>query len=313
MKNTFPALCMLLLLGACKAPQDSENDKYDPAKTYRLRLNLLPGSSYDYEISNETVIEAELEEKVVENTNRAELGFHYLVKNDSAGNSLLSMTFNRIHLYKKNGELETELDAANAAFATDPTEKMLGLLKGSEIVTTINERGEVLAVAGMEEIPGKIMSAFPQTDDKTKMAIETEWQKTVENGLVKNSMEQLFKVFPDSAIHLGDKWSLKSKQTADIPMTVIGHYQLKAINSDIAIIESEGQINGSNAMTLQGTGSVMAQLTGDQQGIFEMETRTGMLISGKVKASISGTIQVMGRDVPVKIKTTVSIKGKRGR
>jgi hypothetical protein len=311
MKNILAVLSLLLVLNACKMSQDSENDKFAADKTYMLRLNLLPGSVYNYEITNETVIEVDFEDKIVENINRTEFGFNYLVSNDSSGNSLLTMTFNKIQLFKKSNDNETELDAENATFSTDQTEKMLGLLKGSELITTINKRGEVLKITGLKEMSGSIMNLFPQTDDNTKVAIEAEWEKIAENGFVKSSLEQLFKLFPDSAIHLGDSWNLKSKQDPAFPVTIIGHYQLKAINNNLAIIESEGKVKENTSMTLQETGWQISQLSGDQQGVFDMETNTGMLINGKIKAKITGNVHVMGKEVPVKIKTLISIKGDR--
>jgi len=301
----------MIAISACITQQDNNLDQYDAEKTYNLRLSLLPGSYYNYEISNETVIEVDFEDKIVENINRTELGFNYLVSNDSAGNSLLTMTFNRIHLFKKINDIETEMDAANATFSTDPTEKMLGLLKGSEFRTTINKRGEVLNITGLKEMSGNIMNLFPQTDDNTKVAIEAEWEKIAENGFVKSSLEQLFKLFPDSAIHLGDSWNLKSTQDPAFPVTILGHYQLKAINNNLAIIESEGKVKENTSITLQETGWLISQLSGDQQGVFDMETSTGMLINGKIKAKITGIVHVIGKEVPVKVKTLISIKGDR--
>jgi hypothetical protein len=54
-----------------------------------------------------------------------------------------------------------------------------------------------------------------------------------------------------------------------------------------------------------------ADLDGNERGRFEVDTATGMLMSGETKLSLEGKVQVMGRDVPVRITSERKVKGKR--
>ena len=92
-----------------------------------LHLNLQPGSKYYYAINNETEMALEVQGKSISNKNESEVGLSYDFGKDSAGNYVLHMHYDKIHIYSKSGDKETELDAANAAATLDPTEKMLGL------------------------------------------------------------------------------------------------------------------------------------------------------------------------------------------
>jgi hypothetical protein len=60
-----------------------------------------------------------------------------------------------------------------------------------------------------------------------------------------------------------------------------------------------------------GFGNVAADLKGKQQAEYEMETKTGMLISCKMKADVEGTMQAMGREIPMIIKTSLKITGRK--
>jgi hypothetical protein len=42
-----------------------------------------------------------------------------------------------------------------------------------------------------------------------------------------------------------------------------------------------------------------------------METKTGMLISCRIKGKMEGTFRVMGREVPIVINTSVKVMGRR--
>ena len=95
-------------------------------------------------------------------------------------------------------------------------------------------------------------------------------------------------------------------------MVIKNTYKLKAINSEIALIQSSAKISNDNSpMNFQGLNNVTASIEGEQEAEYEMEAKTGMLISCNIITNVSGTVQVMGREVPIKIKTVVTIKGKK--
>jgi len=42
-----------------------------------------------------------------------------------------------------------------------------------------------------------------------------------------------------------------------------------------------------------------------------METATGMLLKSRITAHVQGTIQMLGREIPVNIQSKVTVDGKR--
>ena len=142
---------------------------------------------------------------------------------------------------------------------------------------------------------------------------QQQWEKTVGKEVVKNNLDQLFKVFPDSAIHIGDTWKINSTQEGELPMTIKSIYTLKAINDDIAIISAEGILTSNGASnSVMGYKDATAVLNGEQKAEFEIETKTGMLINGRITTKVDGKLQMMGREIPVKIKSSVKMNGKKG-
>ena len=304
----------LIFAGSCKTTPDSSRnyDKYDPAKTYKIQLNPSEGAIYRYDITNETEMSLEVDGKKVGNTNKSNIGISYTIDKDSLGNFLFRVRFDTIHLYSKSNGIEKEMDAANSSFSIDPIEKVLGIIRQSEIETRINSKGEVMDTKGYDEIGNKILAAFPETDQATRAAIINQWSQTLGESLLAENLDQLFKIFPDSAVHLNDTWNLTTKQKGEFNLDIFNGFTLKSINTEIALIQSEGKIKTSNsAVGMFGFSNAVANLNGEQEGEFEMETKTGMLHSCKIKADISGNIQAMGRDIPVSITHRLKMKGKK--
>jgi hypothetical protein len=298
---------------SCKTRPDADTQYVNKDKVYKLFLKPDVDSKYYYDISNKSEIKVEVDGKKVDNISKTSVGANYEFKKDSAGNFLVSVMYDKIHIYSKNKDTETDMDAANAAFSMDPVEKMLGDLKAAHIRATVSPAGEVITVDGYKELADKIMQGFNSTDAYTKNILQTKLDQLISDGIIKQNMDQLFKIYPDSALHIGDRWKSLSKQNGEISLNVKSIYTLKDIDNDVAIIKIEGELISDKSAPANFTSMTNAStdLKGQQQGEYKMDTKTGLLISGKMTAKIEGTIQAMGREIPVVIKTTLELNNRR--
>lgn len=314
MKKSFFVYGVLIFIASCKTQPglDREYDKFDPNKIYKLQLNPAAGSSYHYDITNESETKVEIEDKKTGNETRTTVGVTFKINKDSAGDFLLNMLYDKVHFYTKSGDTETDADAANAAATLNPVERMLGMLKEANITATVSPSGETKSISGYKELGDKIIAGFAPDDVNGKAIAQQLWEKQIGSGMVKNNIDQLFKVFPDSSVHLRDNWRITSKQEGGTGLIVKSAFTLKAINTDIAVISVQGKITGDNTGgNIMGMNSATASLEGEQEGEFEMETKTGMVISGRMKAKVEGSVRVMGQEVPVVFTTSVKIDGRR--
>jgi hypothetical protein len=110
-------------------------------------------------------------------------------------------------------------------------------------------------------------------------------------------------------VHIGDKWKLFSNEKSDISFNVKNFYTLKEINDGVASIESNGEIASDSTDTNLMGYNVTTDLKGQQQGEYAMDIKTGMLMHCKITAAIKGTIQMMGREIPIEIEMNVKIDG----
>jgi len=306
----FPTLLFI----SCRLQPGSDRhySDSDKSKVYQLRLNPPIGSTYYYDITNESEFKLEVEDKKTKNTNKANFGVYYEINKDSSGNLLLNMSYDKIHIYTKKNDKETEMDAENSAASTDPVERMLGFVKNAKIRAIVSPTGDIKTVTGYKELGERMLANFDPNDSYGKNIASQQWEKLVGEGIVKKNMDELFRIFPDSAVHLGDTWKLTYKESGDIPLTAKTVFTLKDINDDIAIIGSEGIIVSDSSSTgFMSFNNASMNLKGKQEGEYEIERKTGMLISCRVKASIEGRLEMIGREIPVIIKTSLKMNGKK--
>src|SRR6266498_1166542 len=127
--NFFLLFVVSLVAASCKISPDSNRNYSDRDRVYKLQLNPSAGSSYYYEITNQSEIKVEVDDKKADNLNKSDIAMYYEFNKDSVGDLMLSITYDKIHLYTKNGDNETDIDADNTGVTLNPMEKMLGALK----------------------------------------------------------------------------------------------------------------------------------------------------------------------------------------
>jgi hypothetical protein len=312
MRNLIAALLVFLFIFSCKtnpyADKQYANSLED--KTYKLRLNPASGSLFKYEIKNESEIKLKVDEKEIDNISKTNLTVDYNILRDSAGNIPLKINYDKIHIYTKNGDTETDADAENGSYSINTTEKMLGILKDATLEATISQTGEVKSVAGYKELGAKLISGIGGMDTYAKTAAQAQWDKVIGDGMIKKNLKDLFSFFPDSAVHMGDKWKIHSKEKSEIPFDVVTTYRLTDISDGVAFLTVKAVITSEpGTISYSGT-DVVADLKGEQDGEYQMDIKTGMLKQCESSSEINGQMQMMGRDIPMTIKSEVSMKEK---
>jgi hypothetical protein len=308
MKMFFSIVIFLPLLISCRIQPNSDRRYADgnPDKVYRLRLDPPAGSKYEYEISNESEFKLDVDDKKIDNLTKTYIGLDYSIDKDSVGNFVIQMRYNKIKIYTKSGDLESNLDAANTT-SLDPTERMLALVKNAKITAILSPAGETRSMNGLREVINSFMSQYNNVDANTKKAVQEKWDNMVGGSLVAGNMEELFRIFPDSGVHIGDKWKLSSKRKSEFSLIQRNNYNLNAIRDGVAFIESEGEISSDSTTTNMMGYEVASKLKGNQRGEYRMEIKTGMMISASVTAKIEGSIELMAKDIPVTIETSLKV------
>lgn len=312
MKKFVFVLSAGMCMASCKLFPGENKKISDPLNTsYHLHLNPKPGSQYYYDISNSTETNIELEGQEIKNSNTTTVGITYVIEKDTGSNYIFKMGYDKAHISTKNGDNEIEMDASDAKLSLNPAEKMLGALKNASLVVSVSPNGDVKIVSGYKELSQDLMAGLDSNNLTARAVAQKQLDKIIGEGMIQKNLDQLFKIFPDSTIRVGDKWKINSKQNGDFNLNVNTSYQLKDINDNIALINSESDIASDNTPIAMMGYQLVPNLKGTQDGKYEVNTKTGMLMKGTVKSEIKGNVQMAGREVPIKIKMKVEIDGRQ--
>ena len=303
----FAAVLCTALSCNIKPAQNRDVSHVTRHRTIVLHLNPAPGSILRYDINNESEMKMELNGTEVNNVNQSTFGVDYTIGKDSLGNFLFQVKYDKIHIHTKNGEAESDMDADNSAFSMNPAERMLGALKEARIRAVISPLGEVKSVSGYKELTEKILTSLNSADANTRNMGRQQWEQMFGEEAMKASLGQLFRIFPDSAIQVGDKWTMDSKQRAQFNLNLKSVYTLKDIEDNLATIECAGKITSDSAVSNIMGNSVTAILQGEQKGVYQIDSRTGMLIKSRMENEFKGTIEMMGRIIPITFDNTITV------
>jgi hypothetical protein len=294
---------------SCRIQPNSDR-KYsdgDATKAYTLRLTPPVGSKFYFGITSQSEFRLEVDDKKVDKQNKTNAGIYYTLNKDSAGDLVLGMQYDKIHIHLKDGDNESDMDAANAAGSSDVVEKLLGSLKEKGITMVVSPTGVVRSVSGLKEMEDGLMAQFSSVSSYDKNAMKGKWDKLISEELVGRNMDQLFRIFPDSSVHIGDKWQRDSRQKGEIGVTTRNTYTLQAIRDGVAYIDSEGTITSDSVTNYMGY-DVTTNLKGQQRAEYQLEMRTGMVLNATINAKIDGSLQLLGRDIPLTLENSVKIE-----
>ncbi|GGB08977.1 DUF6263 family protein [Puia dinghuensis] len=90
-------------------------------------------------------------------------------------------------------------------------------------------------------------------------------------------------------------------------MKIVNSFTLTDIHDQTAFIESEGIITSDSATQFM-TYNVTTGLKGEQKGEYQVDSKTGMLLSATVNVTVEGTLQVIGRDIPLTMRSQVKME-----
>jgi hypothetical protein len=281
----------------------------DPSKVYRLMLEPPAGSKYYFKVSSRSDYHFTAGDKKIDNLSKVDAFVYYTFSRDSAGDYVINVQYDKVHVYSKNGDEESDLDAANAGSSGDAVEQLLGGLRTANIVAVVSPSGQVRSVSGFKEMYDRYVSQSATANPYQLNAVKERWNHTVGDELVNKNMEQLFRIFPDSAVHVGDKWQLGAGGgRGELGLKTINSFTLTEIRDNTAFIESEGAITSDSAATPFMGNNVTTNLKGKQSGEYQLDTKTGMVVSATVKVNVEGTLEAMGREIPLSLETTVKIE-----
>lgn len=179
---------------------------------------------------------------------------------------------------EKNPTPTSDMDKAVAERLNKPVDVILDNASGK---ATLKNKKEVTEAAD-ENPMGGLLSAFVESS---------------EEAIVSGAFEMI-----PAGKKTGDTWTDTTKEK---DMTTIRNYTLKSISGSEATIQLDAVTTASNKLDFQGMEFEFKSTT-KSSGEIITDVNSGQIKSKNTKADITGSIQVMGQDMPVTSKVTAT-------
>jgi hypothetical protein len=215
----------------------------------QFALQLVQGAKYNYTSTTETTINLEVENKKVNTANNATIGLLYEVVHAANDSMVIKLTYSKIHIELINKDDKQVMDADNKGEEQTAIDKLLGDIKGSSLLVTLNNKGKVLKVTGSKEIMDKVLNGLSLYDDEqTKQTVRAQLGKLAGDDFIQNTVAGSFSFYPDTTILPGQSWSKKSSTKEAVQLDAVNRYTLASIDDGIANIDIESSFksDGTN-------------------------------------------------------------------
>ncbi|MBP6287910.1 MAG: hypothetical protein KTQ13_12005 [Ferruginibacter sp.] len=177
---------------------------------------------------------------------------------------------------EKNSTPSSDIEKTFSERLNKPVDVILDNTTGTATLKEKQKKSD-----GEEENPmGGLMNAFAESSD---------------DAVVSGAFELI-----PAGKSIGDSWS---DTTRSKEMTTIRNYTLRSVSGNDALIQLDAVTTASNKLDFQGMEFEFKSTT-KSTGEITSDISTGQIKNKNTKADITGTIQLMGQDMPVTAKVT---------
>lgn len=295
MKKLFfvTSILVTFVLGSCSGQQGN---------AITLKFNLPKGSSYDYNMDMDMSVKGNAGGQAVDVTNTMGMGYRFVALDDSAGWKKLSSTISRIAMNINAGGMKINYDSDKPADTSDVVSgtmgKVLGAMKGGQFTFTMNERGQIGTVSGIDAMKSKMMAAAPDADASGMGGAFNE-------DNFKQNIQQAFGAYPDKPVKPGDSWTNSiTSNTNGMSMKIDNTYTLESVNGNTADVKIDSKITSPTA-------SSGLDITGTMTGTMEYDIPTGVPVGGDYDMKMNMNVSNAGQSTPMTTNIKMKITGKK--
>lgn len=252
-------------------------------------LNLKKGQKYLVENKIVTNSSTEMQGQSMEVNVDVSSNYNIEVKELANNNYNLSNTITAIKMYMTQMGQEMSFDS-------DKKEDLEGPI-GSGLKAYINQPQSVLI-----DKSGKVITPKKEANDDENSLLLKQFGDFEATGY---GADMAFESLPQN-LKVGSAWTNKSDKDGISKTT---NYTIKAINGKIATVSLSGTIASEVKIENQGM-EITTKTSGKFTGEEKVDISTGVIQSNTTTVDASGTLEVMGQELPTssKITTTTTVK-----
>ena len=272
-----------------------------------LKFNLEKGKGYDFEILWDT------DQQMMGQDNKINItaGYSLEVIDDKDNIKTLTAVYKSFKMYMNIMGMEINVDTdkpfgpiSEADIKANPLgmmDRVFAGIKEKEFTMKVDAEGKVLEVSGFEKIINGMIDSIGAGED-IKMQMRASLQDQFNEQAIKDQFAQVFTIFPNKEIKVGDSWEKTLQMGGRMPAKYITKYTVKEIEGDHVSLSAQTNIGSDNSES----NSYQMEIKGTQNGSLLVDSKTGLVINAEFDQDIETKTQGM----EIKIIGKGRIKGK---
>lgn len=274
-------------------------------KTYVLRQNYPTGYRYDFSINSDQIINQKIGGQDVHLTQNIGTDYTFDITEGHNGEKDVKVTYNRI--FMKSVAMGTTM-TYNSDEQDSTKKNPFSGLKGASFFMTVTPDGGIKTVAGIDKMLDNMASKMTKDTSQVKQ-IKNALSKQFSEEVVKQTMESSFKIYPERAVKIGDKWTVDTKLQMSMPIETITEYTLKEVKDEIATLSVKGALVSKGSFEAMGN-KMETDLKGTNSGETSIDIKTGIVLNSHLRIELYGKMKSMGQDIDFEMQGINKIVGK---
>ncbi|MCD4830473.1 MAG: hypothetical protein K8R02_01545 [Anaerohalosphaeraceae bacterium] len=313
-------VCFLAFSTICFAADVKPAPKKGSSEKVELKLRLKVGEKRDMKMTQVNNITQTMQGQEMKMAQEMEMVMGYeVLAVEPNGLATMKVTYKSMKMKMTSPEMSMEYDSTKPAEdSNDQGERMMraamSCMTGGELTMKVKPNGEVSDVNGMAEMMKKtIEGAGPEAEMMKSMM-----SKMFDEKKMKDSMGQMFAIFPDGPVGVGDAWYDDLGIDIGFPIDISTTYMLTKREKGLAYIDASAKMDmGDSAQKIEmAPGMSMGfQFAGVISQASVIDETNGWALSSSGAMNLTGVMSMEpspqmpeGMKMPMKIDGTFKVE-----
>lgn len=279
------------------------------AKKVELRYTLEKGFEISFELtSTQEIAQEVMGQSQSTQTSQVMVTKFKVMEITPDGNYLMTRVIIKVKIVVSSPYGDMEFDTDNMG-DDNPLAGSYSWLTETPLEFVMSPSGEILEVKDADKIAEEFADKTSGGGPESQMIAALAAQFTSEDGL-KQSLNMLLLKYPTAKVKVGKPWETVSEMKQMISFVNTSTTMVNEINGDFASLTQNVKIEqeeGDNMMEMQGM-EMEYELSGDKQGVYEIDLKTGLIVKGEGITTITGIISIDSPQFPAPMSIPMTIK-----
>jgi len=176
----------------------------------------------------------------------------------------------------------------------DPFSAVMSAMKNKPFTVKIAKTGNVVGVDGVDNIITDAFGVLSQLADNQKTRLKSMLMQAFGGNIIKDNLQNVTEIFPESSVSEGDKWVVKSQLQSVSAVNQKASYVLKDVNDSICTIVGTSKLESvdKKAYVEVNGASMKYDLNGKMNAIIKLNKKTGWVSEAKILQDVEGSSQL---------------------